>query len=282
MNIKEQLIKICKDIIKENNKEFNSIDYEATGISNHIFDEKGVQMKIGLELIKELKLDNKLQFEKKIINDELQKKDYLDIFLFHNNKKIGIELKFKTKGSDGTFFSNQGAETNGQHSFFWDLHRLNDLVDREKINEGYQIFITNDSSYWNEKKRTTSKFIIKIDKELAKPYISKEKEPNNSNEFNMTDLTPFKKDGMNPPDWTSVDNISGQKAKDPYRVLSENLNKKFEKKKLLYCTQEIKLEHVVDEYILWKPKLAKKIIEYEGSKPKNIFKFILVELKKTK
>lgn len=282
MNIKEQLIKICKDIIKENNKEFNIKDYEATGISNHIFDEKGVQMKIGLELIKELKLDNKLQFEKKIINDELQKKDYLDIFLFHNNKKIGIELKFKTKGSDGTFFSNQGAETNGQHSFFWDLHRLNDLVDREEINEGYQIFITNDSSYWNEKKRTTSKFIIKIDKELAKPYISKEKEPNNSNEFNMTDLTPFKKDGMNPPDWTSVDNISGQKAKDPYRVLSENLNKKFEKKKLLYCTQKIKLEHVVDEYILWKPKLAKKIIEYEGSKPKNIFKFILVELKKTK
>ena len=58
---------------------------------------------------------------------------------------------------------------------------------------------------WNEKKRTTSKFIIKIDKELAKPYISKEKEPNNSNEFNMTDLTPFKKDGMNPPDWKSVD-----------------------------------------------------------------------------
>jgi len=50
MNIKEQLIKICKDIIKENNKEFNFIDYEATGISNHIFDEKGVQMKIGLEL----------------------------------------------------------------------------------------------------------------------------------------------------------------------------------------------------------------------------------------
>ena len=98
----------------------------------------------------------------------------------------------------------------------------------------------------------------------------------------MTDLTPFKKDGMNPPDWTSVDNISGQKAKDPYRVLSENLNKKFEKKKLIYCTQEIKLEHVVDEYILWKPKLAKKIIESEGSKPKNIFKFILVELKKTK
>ena len=51
MNIKEQLTKICEDIIKENNKDFNNNEYETTGISNHIFDEKGVQMKIGLELI---------------------------------------------------------------------------------------------------------------------------------------------------------------------------------------------------------------------------------------
>ena len=40
MNIKEQLTKICEDIIKENNKDFNNNEYEATGISNHIFDEK--------------------------------------------------------------------------------------------------------------------------------------------------------------------------------------------------------------------------------------------------
>ena len=30
MNIKELLIKICEDIIKENNKDFNHIEYEAT------------------------------------------------------------------------------------------------------------------------------------------------------------------------------------------------------------------------------------------------------------
>ena len=78
MNIKEQLTKICEDIIKENNKDFNNNEYETTGISNHIFDEKGVQMKIGLELINKLKLDNKLQFERKIVNEIHQKKDYLD------------------------------------------------------------------------------------------------------------------------------------------------------------------------------------------------------------
>ena len=171
MNIKEQLTKICEDIIKENNKDFNNNEYEATGISNHIFDEKGVQMKIGLELINKLKLDNKLQFERKILNEIHQKKDYLDVFLFHNNKKIGIELKFKTKGIEDEaedfnyYFSNQGAGTNGQHSFFWDLHRLNDFIERDEIDEGYQIFITNDYTYWNEKKNrnaTMGGFIIKI------------------------------------------------------------------------------------------------------------------------
>tara|TARA_Y100000739_G_scaffold169137_1_gene147038 strand:+ start:131 stop:1003 length:873 start_codon:yes stop_codon:yes gene_type:complete len=287
MNLKEQLTKICEDIIKENNKDFNHIEYEATGISNHILNEKGVQMKIGLELIKKLKLHNKLQFEKKIINNELQKKDYLDVFLFHNNKKIGIELKFKTKAIDGTFFSNQGAETNGQHSFFWDLHRLNDLVDREEIHEGYQIFITNDSSYWKEKKSNLTKYLIKIKKDTGKPYIytSKEKEQNNSDKFNMTDLTQFKKDGMPPPNWTSVDKIAGQKAKDPLKMLRENLNKKVEENKLLYCKEEIKLKHVIDEHILWKRDLTESQIKSSKSpKTKKVskFAFIIVELKKGK
>ena len=294
MNIKEFLIKICEDIVEENNKILDQEEYKNTGISNHIFSEKSVQMKIGLELINKLKLDNKLQFERKIFNEKLQKKDYLDVFLFHNNKKIGIELKFKTKGIEKNlqkdfnhYFSNQIAHTNAKHSFFWDLHRLNDLVDREEIHEGYQIFITNDSSYWKEKRKITSKYLIKIKKDTGKPYIyiSKENDQNNSKEFNMADLTPFKKDGMKPPNWISVDNIAGQKAKDPYKVLRENLNKKIKKGKLLYSTQEIKLEHVVDEDILWKPELAKKIIKSSKSSKTKIvskFAFIIVELKKEK
>ena len=295
MNIKEQLTKICEDIIKENNKDFNNNEYENTGISNHIFDEKGVQMKIGLELINKLKLDNKLQFERKIVNEIHQKKDYLDVFLFHNNKKIGIELKFKTKGIEDEkvrkdfnyYFSNQGAGTNGQHSFFWDLHRLNDFIERDEIDEGYQIFITNDYTYWNEKENsnaTKGGFIIKINKEL-KPYISIERESNNSHEFKMTHKTPFIKDGMNPPNWISVDNIKGQNAKDPHTTISENLNKKIKKGKLLYSTQEIKLNHVVDDDILWKPELAKKMIKSsKSSKTKKVskFAFLIVELKKEK
>ena len=167
--IRDTLIEICEDIVEENNKILDQEEYKNTGISNHIFSEKSVQMKIGFELINKLKLDNKLQFERKIFNEKLQKKDYLDIFLFHKGKKIGIELKFKTKGIKKNlqkdfnyYFSNQIAHTNGKHSFFWDLHRLNDLVEREEIHQGYQIFITNDKSYWEKKrKRKCRKFYYK-------------------------------------------------------------------------------------------------------------------------
>ena len=68
-SIKEELIEICEDIVEENNKILDQEQYKNTGISNHIFSEKSVQMKIGLELINKLKLDNKLQFERKIFND---------------------------------------------------------------------------------------------------------------------------------------------------------------------------------------------------------------------
>lgn len=297
MNIKEFLIKICEDIVEENNKILDQEEYKNTGISNHIFSEKSVQMKIGLELINKLKLDDKLQFERKIFNEKLQKKDYLDIFLFHNNKKIGIELKFKTKGIKKNlqkdfnyYFSNQIAHTNGKHSFFWDLHRLNDLVEREEIHQGYQIFITNDKSYWEKKERgNAEKFIIKINKELKgnneeiTPYISNKEEPNNSHKFNMSQETPLIKKGMNPPNWLSIDNIEGQKDKDPHTALSNNLKKKLNEGKLLYSTQEIKLEHVVDEHILWKPELAKnKIKSSKSAKPIIVskFAFVIVELEK--
>ena len=88
--IKEVLKEICEEIIEQNNKPFK----EHKGISNHIFDEKGVQMYVGWELTNKLCLYDKehklnLQFERRIINKELGKKDYLDIFLLHEDKRIG-------------------------------------------------------------------------------------------------------------------------------------------------------------------------------------------------
>ena len=285
VSIKNELVKICEEVIEHNNRPFT--EYEG-GISNHIFDEKGVQMYIGWELTKKLNLyDEKnklhhLQFEKKIINEDYDKKDYLDIFLVNNGQKIGIELKFKTKGFHLTkkgsskkdpkatrnkkelfnyYFSNQGAETNGQHSFFWDLHRLNNLIKKKEIDLGYQIFITNHPSYWNNKKQGKDKKHI-IEFKNGKAQISETKKTNNSHIFKMSHGTQLKK-RMSPPSWLSVDNIPGQKK--GLDKLRKNLKKMQEDEKFLYCENEIEIEHVIDDKIEWLPLK----IEHHGKKDDN-------------
>ena len=322
--IKELLKRICKDVIEQNNKPFKLFE---GGISNHIFDEKGVQMKIGLSLIKELDLEKgkklNLQFEKKFFNENLDKKDYLDIYFYYEDKRIGIEVKFKTKGIRITKkvrgrniideiatqerrkkfkyrFSNQGAETNGHHSFFWDLHRLNKFISDKKIDLGYQIFITNDPSYWKEKTKGSSNGYIIVDQD-GELKISEQKVENNSHKFQMCHETSLHKK-MDAPNWTSVDSIKGQ---NEGRIkLKENLKKKIEEKKFLYCQKEIHLEHIVDDKIEWLPQKiehrdevkdnpARGKIKKEKSKKFDLitdnekqattkFAFIIVELKKEK
>ena len=243
--LRETLTEICEEIIDQNNKPFEESE---GGISNHIFDEKGVQMKIGWNLIKQLELEKykklDLQFEKKFFNKNLDKKDYLDIYFFHKEKKIGIEIKFKTKGfiSDGDFsdtenykrnihfkhfFSNQGASTNGKHSFFWDLHRLNNFIELGEIDEGYQIFITNDYYYWSEKERNTDLEFVLENKGTS---ISLKPVKNNSDKFEMTHQKKLVKDGMVRPNWLSLDGIKGPTKKEREQLTEEKQREKYMKK----------------------------------------------------
>ena len=317
--IRDTLIEICEKIIEQNNNPYK----EHKGISNHIFDEKGIQMYVGWELTKKLGLEViendkehklNLQFERKIFNKVIGKKDYLDIFLLHKDKRIGIELKFKTKGisvkKEGQnvvdeiatrekkekfkyHFSNQGAETNGHHSFFWDLHRLNGFINKKEIELGYQIFITNDPSYWKKKIEGKPKGYIIVNKGLK---ISEKKEQNNSHKFQMSHETSLDKK-MEAPNWTSVDGIKGQK--NGPKTLNENL-KKMRKEKKLYCQTDIDLEHVVDEKIEWLPQKIKHLREEQDNPARskeeknktfyleaddkkhaiNKFAFVIVELEK--
>jgi hypothetical protein len=276
ISIKKELIKICEEIVERNNEPYKESE---GGISNHIFDEKGVQMYLGWELTKKLNLFEKklklhnLQFEKKIVNEN-NKKDYLDIFLFYKGQKIGIEIKFKTKGFNLTkkgstkkdlkatiekkemfnyYFSNHGAETNGQHSFFWDLHRLNYFIRKKEIDLGYQIFITNCSSYWDHKNPSINKkHIIELENGNAK--ISETKKINNSHKFEMSHGTHLLKK-KDPPNWLSVDGITGQK-KGLYE-LKKSLLKMQDYKKFLYCEKEIEIEYVTDNKIVWLPPKIK-------------------------
>ena len=282
--IRDTLIEICEEIIEQNNNPYK----EHKGISNHIFDEKGIQMYVGWELTKKLGLYDSsndkehklnLQFERKIFNKVIGKKDYLDIFLLHEDKRIGIELKFKTKGISikkkgqnvvdeiatrekkekfKYHFSNQGAETNGHHSFFWDLHRLNDFINKKEIDLGYQIFITNDPSYWKKKKKGSYEGYIIVDQN-GKPQISEEKKENNSHKFQMCHDTSLDKK-MDAPNWTSVDSINGQN--EGRKKLVENLKKK---KKKLYCQTDIDLEHIVDDKIEWLPQKIEHLGELQDN-----------------
>ena len=108
--------------------------------------EQTVQFKIAIELYKRLGIEVQLE---KCFNPSDKKKDYLDIF--YAEEKIGIELKYKLKAFDGFPFKNQGAQDLGTYGFFIDIHRLENWVFDNKIKTGFAVFITNDSTYKEER-----------------------------------------------------------------------------------------------------------------------------------
>ena len=175
MKIKELLIDITKKIISNNNEPLEKNNFEEKGISNHIYNERGFQLRIGFELFNKLNLKGNIEFEKLYHNIEKDRKEKTDIYFFYDGLKIGVELKFKTYGlrkkdssakktryiadydkrkSKGYYFEWQGAWINGMHDFYYDIHRLNNLIDKKIIDIGYQIFITNDKNYFKEVKNS--------------------------------------------------------------------------------------------------------------------------------
>ena len=185
MNIKELLIDITKKVISNNNEPLEKNNFEEKGISNHIYNERGVQLRIGFELFNELNLKGNIEFEKLYHNIEKGRKEKTDIYFFYNGLKIGIELKFKTWGlrkkdnsadynarkNKGYYFEWQGARPNGRHDFYYDIHRLNNLIDKKIIDIGYQIFITNDKNYFKKVKDSnkSNSFKFSMDENIKIP-----------------------------------------------------------------------------------------------------------------
>ena len=185
MKIKELLIDITKKVISNNNEPLEKNNFEEKGISNHIYNERGVQLRIGFELFNELNLKGNIEFEKLYHNIEKGRKEKTDIYFFYNGLKIGIELKFKTWGlrkkdnsadynarkNKGYYFEWQGARPNGRHDFYYDIHRLNNLIDKKIIDIGYQIFITNDKNYFKKVKDSnkSNSFKFSMDENIKIP-----------------------------------------------------------------------------------------------------------------
>lgn len=91
---------------------------------------------------------------------------YIDGFI--KSKKIGIELKYKTKiyefDDEGEIIviKEHGARDLGRFHFRKDIYRLEQLKKNNKISKGLAIFLTNDSSYKNGSNKNNS-----IDKEFC-------------------------------------------------------------------------------------------------------------------
>ncbi len=88
--------------------------------------------------------------------------EYCDIVL-KSPYNIGIELKYKTKRFttkiEGESFElkNQSAQDIGRYGFLKDVKRLETWCKDGKINSGYAIILTNDSSYWTKPTKDDTK-----------------------------------------------------------------------------------------------------------------------------
>lgn len=85
---------------------------------------------------------------------------YLDIFLEIDGEKIGIELKYKTKGLNKSIeneeynLKNQGAHDFGRYDFCKDIFRIEKFIENGYIDKGFVIFLTNDKTYLKESEKT--------------------------------------------------------------------------------------------------------------------------------
>jgi len=84
---------------------------------------------------------------------------YLDIFIELLKKRIGIELKYKTKArttevnGEKYFLKSHVAVDLGRHGFCKDIERIETLIKEKKLDYGFVVFITNDASYWAKSSR---------------------------------------------------------------------------------------------------------------------------------
>ncbi|MCL6597626.1 MAG: hypothetical protein K6T81_02660 [Alicyclobacillus macrosporangiidus] len=97
--------------------------------------------------------DAKIRLEMKIHGPDT--KVYADILASIAGRKYAIELKYKTRTLhvviDGEEFSlsNHGAQDIGRYDVLKDVQRLEQMVASGGVDEGFLVFLTNDSSYYS-------------------------------------------------------------------------------------------------------------------------------------
>lgn len=102
----------------------------------------------------ESSLSIRLEYPDDIQNEHRQSRFYVDVFIFDNNEKYAIELKYKTKelsaNINGEEFrlKGQSAQNHGRYDYLKDVERLEHLKSIGMIAKGYSVLLTNDHLYW--------------------------------------------------------------------------------------------------------------------------------------
>lgn len=98
--------------------------------------------------------DCKIRLELRMDIDN-KRRTYLDILAEADGRKVAIELKYKMRALECTVqeeeFSllHQGAHDIGRYDVLKDVQRLELMIKEGLVDEGYLIFLTNDSSYFS-------------------------------------------------------------------------------------------------------------------------------------
>lgn len=78
----------------------------------------------------------------------------VDACMEQNGARLAIELKYKTKhldirlGESNYHLTNHGALDQGGFDFWFDVSRLERLVERQEVKAGLAILLTNEHGYW--------------------------------------------------------------------------------------------------------------------------------------
>lgn len=124
--------------------------------------------------LKELYNDAEIRLERTFkITDGKNEVINIDIWVRIDDTVFPIELKYKTKclevknpvktvkDNDGeeVTLKNQGAQDLSRYAFIKDIHRLETVLDSNKLKFGcgYAIFLTNDPTFWRERHKNYHK-----------------------------------------------------------------------------------------------------------------------------
>jgi hypothetical protein len=109
--------------------------------------------------IQQMHKDADVRLELPISKTNTTKWEYCDIVV-NGTETVGVELKYKTKKLTETIsgelfeLKQQAAQNLGRYDFLKDVSRLECWCKENKLDIGYAILLTNDSSYWKEPRGT--------------------------------------------------------------------------------------------------------------------------------